>query len=142
MCSGLARHCLERSIDYASRRSAFGRPIAEFGAVQTMISDMYMEWRAMRALSLELLAGLDRHRLLEGPAGSEQRRDVSVLKAWNDEALFRIADKAIQVHGGAGLLTSAGLERIFRVARNLRIPAGTTEIQRAGIAASLVGRAP
>ena len=107
-----------------------------------MISDMYMEWRAMRALSLELLAGLDRDRLLEGPAGSEQRRDVSVLKAWNDEALFRIADKAIQVHGGAGLLTSAGLERIFRVARNLRIPAGTTEIQRAGIAASLVGRAP
>lgn len=138
MCSGLARHCLERSIEYASRRTAFGRPIADFGAVETMLSDMYMDWRAMRALSLELLAALDRDGLLEGEVDRRARRDVSVLKAWNDEALFRIADRAIQVHGGAGLLTTSGLEKIFRVARNLRIPAGTTEIQRAGIAASLV----
>ena len=50
---------------------------------------------------------------------------------------MRVADRAIQVHGGRGLLSATGIERIFRVARNLRIPAGTTEIQRAMIAESL-----
>ena len=58
---------------------------------------------------------------------------------------MRVSDRAIQVHGGRGLLAETGLERIYRVARNLRIPAGTTEIQRAMIAESLTdeqGAAP
>jgi acyl-CoA dehydrogenase len=98
---------------------------------------MHMQLEAMRALSLELLSRLDEGRLFDGPVTAAQRRDVSVLKTWCDEALFRIADLAIQVHGGRGLLTATGLEKIFRVARNLRIPAGTTEVQRAVIAEAL-----
>ena len=86
---------------------------------------------------LELLSRLDGGRLFDGEVTVGERRDVSVLKTWCDEALFRIADPAIQVHGGRGLLTATGLERIFRVARNLRIPAGTTEVQRAVIADAL-----
>jgi acyl-CoA dehydrogenase len=138
MCSGLAWHCLERSVAYSREREAFGRPIGELGAVAERLADMYMDHQAMRALSLEILARLDEAGLLEGGRmGPEVRRDLSTLKTWCDEALMRVSDRAIQVHGGRGLLTATGLERIFRVARNLRIPAGTTEIQRAMIAESL-----
>ena len=137
MCTGLARHCLERSVAYAHQREAFGRPIAEHGAVGAMLADMAMDVEAMQALSLELLARLDKGTLLTGTVTGADRRDVSILKTWCDEALYRVADTAIQVHGGRGLLTENGLERIFRVARNLRIPAGTTEIQRDLIARSL-----
>ncbi|MBI2684124.1 MAG: acyl-CoA dehydrogenase family protein [Actinobacteria bacterium] len=138
MCSGLAWHCLDRSVRYAHEREAFGKPIAGLGAIAERLSDIYMDWRAMRAMSLEILAGLDAANLLgDGPAGRAERRDLSTLKTWCDEALMRVSDKAIQVHGGRGLLTATGIERIFRVARNLRIPAGTTEIQRAMIAETL-----
>ena len=102
-----------------------------------MLSDMAMDWEVMRALSLELLARLDWAEIFTGPVTAASRRDISVLKTWCDEALFRVADRSIQVHGGRGLLADTGLEKIFRVARNLRIPAGTTEVQRATIAAAL-----
>ena len=138
MCSGLAWHCLERAVSYSAERRAFGRPISDFGAVAERLSDVYMDQRAMRALSLEILARLDDAGLLDGgPVGAAERRDLSTLKTWCDEALMRVADRAIQVHGGRGLLAATGLELIYRVARNLRIPAGTTEIQRAMIAESL-----
>jgi alkylation response protein AidB-like acyl-CoA dehydrogenase len=140
MCSGLAAHCLEASVSYARERRAFGRPIAEMGAVAERLSDVYMDARAMRALSLEILARLEDADILGGGrVGPAERRDLSTLKTWCDEALMRISDRAIQVHGGRGLLATTGLERIFRVARNLRIPAGTTEVQRAMIAEILAG---
>jgi acyl-CoA dehydrogenase len=137
MCSGLAWHCLERSLRYSRARHAFGGPIASLGPVAEMVSDMYMDWTAMRALSLELLARLDAADLFGARSTPAMRRDVSALKTWNDEALLRVADRAIQVHGGRGLLTETGIERIYRVARNLRIPAGTSEVQRSTIAESL-----
>jgi alkylation response protein AidB-like acyl-CoA dehydrogenase len=137
MCSGLAHHCLERSIRYAREREAFGGPIVGLGPVAQMLSDMHMDWTAMRALSLELLARLDAGDVFGGAVTPAMRRDISVLKAWNDDALLRVADRAIQVHGGRGLLTETGLERIYRVARNLRIPAGTGEIQRVTIAENI-----
>jgi acyl-CoA dehydrogenase len=138
MCSGLAWHCLDRSVGYTGARRAFGRPISDFGAVAERLSDVYMDWRAMRALALEVLARLEDTGLLDGgPVAAPERRDLSMLKTWCDEALLRVADRAIQVHGGRGLLAETGIERIYRVARNLRIPAGTTEIQRAMIADSL-----
>jgi len=137
MCSGLAWHCLDRALRYGRARRAFGGPISGLGPVAEMLSDMYMDWTAMRALSLELLARLDRADVFRSRSTPAMRRDVSALKTWNDEALLRIADRAIQVHGGRGLLTETGLERIYRVARNLRIPAGTSEVQRSTIAESL-----
>lgn len=139
MCTGLARHCLERSVAYAHERESFGRPIAEHGAVGEMLANMAMDVEALQALSLELLARLDRNPgfLAGGPVSAADRRDLSILKTWCDEALYRVADTSIQVFGGRGLLTATGIERIFRVARNLRIPAGTTEIQRDLIARAL-----
>ncbi|MCY4087064.1 MAG: acyl-CoA dehydrogenase [Actinomycetia bacterium] len=137
MCSGLASFALQQALNFAHERRAFGRSIAELGTVATMLSDSYMDWIAMRSLSLELLARLDRSGYRGGTVSAADRRDISVLKTWNDEALFRVVDRAMQVHGGRGLLSETGLEKILRVARNLRVPAGTTEIQRAMIAESL-----
>jgi len=137
--SGLGRRCFDASVERARTRTAFGEPIANLGAVQTMLSEMYLDLSALRALSLERLARLDRGTMMAGRATAADRRDISVIKAFCDDALYRIADRAIQVHGGLGLLTSTGLEQIFRVARNLRIPAGTAEIQRAMIAQTLDG---
>jgi len=136
--AGLAGRCFEQSVARAQTRIAFGEPIAKLGAVEGMLSDMYLDLSAMRALSMERLARLDGGDAMAGYTTSEDRRDVSVVKAFNDDALYRIADRAIQVHGGLGVLTETGLEHIFRVARNLRIPAGTAEIQRAMIAQSLL----
>ena len=140
MCSGLARHCLDAALAFASERRAYGRPIIELGAVGAMISDMYMDWLAMRALSLELLTRLDTSGIFDMRVTAADSVDLAVLKTWNDEALYRIADRAIQVMGGRGLLTATGLEKIFRVARNLRIPAGTSEAQRATISQLLRGQ--
>ena len=138
MASGLGRYCVETSVLYANEREAYGRPIAELGSVGALLADMVIDLEAMRALSLELLARLDaRGTLLSGAVSADDRRDVSILKSFCDDALYRVADSAIQVHGGRGVLTETGLEKIFRVARNLKIPAGTAEVQRAIIARSL-----
>ena len=142
MCSGLARHCLDRSLAYAQERHSFGRPIAEYGDVGAMLVDSYQDWMALRSLSIELLARFQREDVYDAPIGNATRRDLAMLKTFNEDALYRVADRAVQVHGGRGLLTENGLERIFRVARNLRIPAGTTEIQRDLIARSLASGDP
>jgi alkylation response protein AidB-like acyl-CoA dehydrogenase len=139
MCSGLARHCLSRAVGFAREREAFGRPIGELGVVASAVSDIALECEAMRALSLEGLARLDRSSIFETVVTAADRATISILKTWNDEALCRVADAAVQIHGGRGLVTEYGLEKIFRVARNLRIPAGTTEVQRATIAQALLG---
>ena len=138
MASGLGRHCVEVSVAYANRREAYGRPIAELGSVASTLADMVIDLETIRALSLELLGRLDaRGTVLDGAVSADDRRDVSILKSHCDDALLRIADSAIQVHGGRGVLTTTGLEKIFRVARNLKIPAGTAEVQRAIIARTL-----
>ncbi len=136
MCSGLARHCLDRSLAYAQERHSFGRPIAEYGDVGAMLVDSYQDWMALRSLSIELLARFQREDVYDAPIGNATRRDLAMLKTFNEDALYRVADRAVQVHGGRGLLTEAGLEKIFRVARNLRIAGGTRETQRAAMLAT------
>ena len=69
-------------------------------------------------------------------------RLVSLIKVINDEAFFRVCDRAVQVHGATGLLQGSPEEKLFRVARNLRIPAGTVEVQRNAIARGLLRPEP
>ena len=68
---------------------------------------------------------------------SELIKIVCALKVFCDEALYRVSDRAVQIHGAYGLTKEAGIEKIFRIARNLRIPGGTDEIQRVNIAKAL-----
>ena len=60
-----------------------------------------------------------------------------MVKLANDEAFYRIADRALQVHGGAGVLKDSPVNKLFRIARNLRIPGGSEEVQRTTIAQTL-----
>lgn len=137
MCAGLARYLFEKTLTYSRERVSFGRPLGSRQFIQFLIADLYVEIEKMRATSLELLEridALDVWRLDRLPG--EAIRYISTVKLLNDEALFTIADRALQAHGGWGMVSETGVEQVFRIARNLRVPAGTTEMQRLAIAQS------
>jgi alkylation response protein AidB-like acyl-CoA dehydrogenase len=138
MCVGMGRYLLNRMLDHAASRKAFGAPIGDNQAVQWPIVETATELRAVRAFSEQFLAELDAMTSLERlDQPPEARRRMSMLKYYTENRLFDWADRAVQVLGGQGLMRSGGVERVFRVARNLRIPAGTTEIQKQTIANTL-----
>ena len=146
MCAGWGEWLLARAIDRARERTSGGRPIAELQAVQHMLADMDADVYAARAASLQAQAELD---AMPGgafaiPLHADAPRLMSLVKVINDEAFFRVADRAVQVHGGTGLRLGSPEEKLFRLARNLKIPAGTVEIQRNAIARGLLrrGRTP
>jgi acyl-CoA dehydrogenase len=137
MCAGLARYLFDKTLRYSKERISFGRPLGSRQFIQFLIADLYVEIERMRATSLELLKRIDTldvWRLDRVPEAAI--RYISTVKLLNDEALFTIADRALQAHGGWGMVSETGVEQVFRVARNLRVPAGTTEMQRLSIAQS------
>lgn len=136
MCVGLSRYCLDRALEYAKEREAFGRPIGSFEQVALQISEAYRRMWATRAACDRLLEELDASNPYENPDAAA-RANFAAIKLVTEECLLEASDVAIQVFGGLGLLKSTGLEHIFRVARNLRIPGGTAEIQRREVARSL-----
>ena len=144
MCAGWGEWLLARALDRAGSRTSGGRPIAELQAVQHMLADMDADIYSARAASLLAQAELDE---LPGgafgmPLAHDAPRLISLVKLINDEAFFRVADRAVQVHGGTGLLQGSPEEKLFRLARNLKIPAGTVEVQRNAIARGLRRRTP
>ncbi|MEJ8836823.1 acyl-CoA dehydrogenase family protein [Ramlibacter sp. AN1133] len=130
---GLARLALEDSIAHATRRRQFGQPIGAFQAVQHMIADMATELAAARALMLGVARTLD--------AGVEARAEASMAKLFCSETAFRVADRAVQVHGGEGIVQGSRVEFLFRLLRMYRVLTGTSEIQRNTIARELLGAA-
>jgi acyl-CoA dehydrogenase len=142
MCAGWGRWLVERAVAYSQRRRSGGRPLAEHQAVQHMTARMDIDVTQARATSLVIQAELDQLGSFDIPLNPEVPRKISLLKTINDEAFFRVADTAVQVRGGSGLLRGSPEEKLFRVARNLRIPAGATEIQLNAIARGLMRGAP
>lgn len=138
MCAGWGQWLLERAVQRSQRRMVGGRPIADHQAVQHMIAQMDMNVYQARATSLVAQATLDPLGPFELTLHPEAPRLISLVKAINDESFYRVADHAVQVHGASGLLRDSPEEKIFRIARNLRIPAGTVEIQYNAIARSLL----
>jgi alkylation response protein AidB-like acyl-CoA dehydrogenase len=138
MCVGLGRYLLDEMLSYATNRETFGEPIGANQAVQWPIVDTATEIHATRNMAIRMLAELDETTTLDRLDQSPQaRRRMSMLKYYPEDRLFDWADRAIQVLGGRGLMREGGVERVFRVARNLRIPAGATEIQKRTIAGTL-----
>jgi acyl-CoA dehydrogenase len=142
MCAGWGEWLLERALQRAQRRTSGGAPIAELQSVQHMLADMDADVYTARAASLQAQAEID---ALPGgafgiPLHPDAPRLTSLVKVINDEAFFRVADRAVQVHGGTGLRIGSPEEKLFRLARNLKIPAGTVEIQRNAIARGLLRR--
>jgi alkylation response protein AidB-like acyl-CoA dehydrogenase len=138
MCVGMGRYLLDRMVEHATTREAFGAPIAANQAVQWPIVETATEIHAVRAFSLRMLDDIDDLTsldALEHPPAALRR--MSMLKYYAENRLFDWSDRAIQVLGGHGLMREGGVERVFRVARNLRIPAGTTEMQKRTIAETM-----
>ncbi|MEJ2871269.1 acyl-CoA dehydrogenase [Actinomycetospora sp. OC33-EN08] len=140
MCAGWGSWLLERAVDRARTRTSGGRPIAELQVIAHMLADIDADVYSARAASLQIQADLE---ALPGgpyaiPLDPAAPRLLSLIKVINDEGFFRVADRAMQIHGGTGLRRGSPEEKLFRVARNLRIPAGTDEIQRNAIARGLL----
>ena len=119
---GRGLRLLDIMIDYAERRSTFGAPLIDRQAVQFMLVDSAMEIHTLRWATLYTAWKADR--------GLDTRNEESLVKALGGEAVNRIADRAIQVHGGYGVTKDLPLERIYREARVFRIWDGASEIQR------------
>jgi alkylation response protein AidB-like acyl-CoA dehydrogenase len=127
---GIARAALEESLRYARERRQFGKPLAEFQAVQWMLADMATEIDAARLLTQRAARLKD----LGRPFSS----NASKAKLYAAEAAMRAATKAVQIHGGYGYLKDYPVERYFRDAKLCEIGEGTSEIQRMIIARELL----
>jgi alkylation response protein AidB-like acyl-CoA dehydrogenase len=128
-CLGLARFLLERMIDYAKERRTFGSPIGSRQYIQGMIVDSATEIYAAKHAVLAAAWKLDR--------GERVRKESSMAKILATETLYRVADRAVQVLGGNGVDKELPEERIFRLARTMRVYEGTSEIQKITIAKEL-----
>ena len=129
-CIGQAQRLLQEMLDYAQGREAFGQPIAEFQLVQAMIADSMAEMASSRALVRETAARFD--------AGERISREASCCKMLASEMVGRVADRAVQVHGGTGYIRGVPVERMYRDVRVLRIYEGTTQIQQLVIAKDMM----
>lgn len=130
MALGLGRAALEASIKYAKERQAFGKPIAEFQAIQWMIADSMTELEAARLLVMQAAHLKD--------TGQKFSQQAAMAKLFASEAADRACWKAIQIHGGAGYLRDFPVERFYRDNRLTMIGEGTSEILRMVIARNIL----
>jgi acyl-CoA dehydrogenase len=129
-CLGRAERALEHAVAYAASREQFGQRIGKFQGVSFKLADMAMELKAATLLVME--AGW------KADVGTVTDEDMAMAKLKASEMLAFVADEAIQIHGGMGLMDDLPLERIWRDARVERIWEGTSEIQRHIISRALL----
>jgi acyl-CoA dehydrogenase len=130
ICVGTASRLIDEMTRYAAERRQFGRPIADFQLVQAMLADSETERRAARALVLEAARSRD--------AGARVTMEAAMAKYFASEMVGRVADRAVQVFGGAGYVADYGIERFYRDVRLFRIYEGTSQIQQLVIARELL----
>jgi alkylation response protein AidB-like acyl-CoA dehydrogenase len=138
MCSGWNKYLIEKTLERVKTRIVGGEPLGAKQGIQWMIADMYLDWQQTRSLSLDVARAID----TPGPwwnlpRPSDEVRRICALKLSNDESFYRVADRALQIHGGFGVLRDNDINKLFQIARNLRIPGGTDEVQRTTIAETL-----
>jgi acyl-CoA dehydrogenase len=121
-CLGRAERAMGHALSYAAERKQFGQQIGKFQGISFKLADMAMELKAAELLTREAAWKYD--------LGTVTEADMSMAKLKATEVLAMIADEAIQIHGGMGLMEELPLERIWRDARVERIWEGTSEIQR------------
>jgi len=128
---GMARRALDQAVRYASGRKQFGRLLTEHQLVQAKLADMITELDAARLLVYRAAYARDTET-------GRVTREASEAKLFATEAAGRIIDSAVQIHGGAGLVSGTVVERMYRDVRALRIYEGTSEIQKLVIAGQLL----
>ncbi|MBO9641918.1 MAG: acyl-CoA dehydrogenase family protein [Pseudacidovorax sp.] len=133
ICVGVAERMLRDALAYAMDRRQFGQPIADFQLVQAMLADSQAEVYAARCMVLDAARRRDDGR----PVAVE----ASCAKMFASEMCGRVADRAVQIFGGAGYMAEYGIERFYRDVRLFRIYEGTTQIQQMVIARNMVRQA-
>ena len=133
-CIGMCGYALDRSLEYAQQRISFGKPISEYQAIQFMLADMAIDIYTMKYMVLQTAALIETF----PQTGRLPVKEISIAKAYAVEKTQECYDRAIQVHGGMGLTNEMPLNEGFRIARTLRIPDGTGEIQRRTIARQML----
>jgi alkylation response protein AidB-like acyl-CoA dehydrogenase len=131
---GMAARALQEALAHARTRRQFGKPLSEFQLVQDKLARMATELTAARLLVYHAAWTADR-------GAPRVTREAAMAKSFATEAAQRIVDDAVQILGGAGVLASHPVDRLYRSVRALRIYEGTTEIQRMVIAGQLIQEA-
>ncbi|MDR6853683.1 acyl-CoA dehydrogenase [Sphingomonas sp. BE123] len=132
VCVGVAERLIADCVAYATERKQFGKPIAEHQLIQAMIADSKTEALAARALVLETAAAK--------VAGKDVVMESAAAKLFATEMVGRVADRAVQIFGGAGYIADYGIERLYRDVRLFRIYEGTSQIQQLIIARETIKR--
>jgi acyl-CoA dehydrogenase len=130
ICVGVAERMLDDALRYAMERKQFGQPIAEFQLVQAMLADSRAEIYAARSMVLDAARRRDN--------GQDVSTEASCCKLFASEMCGRVADRAVQIHGGAGYVSDYAVERFYRDVRLFRIYEGTTQIQQLVIARNMI----
>ncbi len=132
VCVGVAERLIADCVAYATERKQFGKPIAEHQLIQGMIADSKTEALVARAMVLETAAAKD--------AGRDVVMESAAAKYFSSEMVGRVADRAVQIFGGAGYIADYGIERLYRDVRLFRIYEGTSQIQQIIIARETIRR--
>jgi acyl-CoA dehydrogenase len=130
ICVGAAERMLADSLAYAMQRQQFGKPIADFQLVQAMLADSKAEIYAARCMVIDAARRRDE--------GEDISTEASCCKLFASEMCGRVADRAVQIHGGAGYIADYAVERFYRDVRLFRIYEGTTQIQQLLIARNMI----
>jgi len=130
---GIAERLLQDALHYAMTRRQFGVPIAEHQLIQAMLADSKTEAYAARCMVLETARRRD--------AGEELATEAAACKLFATEMVGRVADRAVQIHGGAGYVADYAVERFYRDVRLLRLYEGTSQIQQLIIARNMIREA-
>jgi acyl-CoA dehydrogenase len=133
LCVGMADRLVHETVEYARTREQGGRPTGSFQLVQGLVADSVTDHRAGRALVLEVARAYD--------SGTDTIAGPAAAKYFCSEMVGRVADRAVQVHGGAGYMRGVAVERFYRDARLFRIYEGTSQIQQVIIARQALGAA-
>jgi acyl-CoA dehydrogenase len=133
VCVGAAERMLADALVYAMERKQFGQSLAEFQLIQAMLADSQADIYAARCMVVDAARKRD--------LGQDVSMEASCCKMFASEMCGRVADRAVQIFGGAGYISEYGIERFYRDVRLFRIYEGTTQIQQLVIARHLIRRA-
>ena len=130
---GVAERLIGDSLQYAMERKQFGQPIADFQLIQAMLADSQTECYAAKCMIADAAKRRD--------AGENVAALAASCKLFSTEMAGRVADRAVQIHGGAGYIEDYGIERFYRDVRLFRIYEGTSQIQQTVIARDMIRKA-
>jgi acyl-CoA dehydrogenase len=130
VCVGVAERLIVDCVAYAAERKQFGQALANFQLIQAMIADSKTEAMAAKALTMETARKRD--------AGESVTMEAAAAKYFASEMVGRVADRAVQIFGGAGYVADHGIERLYRDVRIFRIYEGTSQVQQLVIARNML----